>query len=285
MNMLLGAVLCLLPLALVLTVIFRKRKERLAFSRTPFNELQRRPAGEALRIKLEGLDEKLTDDIFGLILFPMLMMLVLIFTHPKDWISPIIFFLFSAGSSYFFGSRIYKTARSKADYRLGFEGERFVGEELSRLIAWGFDIFHDVPFESFNIDHVLVGPRGVFVVETKTRRKPVDNSGEKKYRVLFDGKFLQWPWGADCHGIEQAKNNAKSLGAWLSSATAESVTVAPILALPGWMVERKAAGNGIYVLNPKEIHGVCSSQPERISDQQIQRICHQLNQKCRLEVT
>jgi hypothetical protein len=282
--MLLDAVLCLLPVVLTLTLIFKKLKKRLTTSRAPFNELQRRPAGETLRIKLEGLDEKLTDEILGLILFPMMMVLVAVSMHSKDWISPVIFFLISAGSSLFFGARIYKTVRSKANYRLGFEGERFVGEEISRLIAHKFEIYHDVPFEGFNLDHVLVGSRGIFAVETKARRKPVDNSGEKKYRVLFDGKFLQWPWGSDQHGIEQAKNNAKTLAAWLSSATAENVRVTPILALPGWMVDRKAACNVIHVLNPKEIYGVCSSQPEKISDQQIQRICHQLDQKCRLEV-
>jgi len=279
-----NSVLCLLPLVLVLTLIVRKRREQLAFSCAPFDELQRRPAGEALRIKLETLDEKLTDDILGLIMFPMLMVFVMDFLHPKDWVSPIIGFLLCAGSSVFFGKRIYLASRSKSNYRLGFEGERFVGEELSRLIACKFEIYHDVPFEDFNLDHVLVGSRGVFVVETKTRRKPVRDSGEKQYRVLFDGKFLQWPWGQDSHGIEQAKNNAKTLSSWLSSATAENVKVTPILTLPGWMVDRKAAANGIYVLNPKEIFGVCSSLPQTINDQQIQRICHQLNQKCRLEV-
>jgi len=123
MNMLLDAVLCLLPLILALKLIFKKHKERLTLSCVPFNELQRRPAGEALRIKLKGLDEKLTDETLGLILFPMLMILIAVFMHPKDWVSPVIFFLFSASSSLFLGMRIYKTARSKADYRLGFEGE------------------------------------------------------------------------------------------------------------------------------------------------------------------
>lgn len=284
MNVLINSVLCLLPLVLVLTFICRKRREQLAFSRAPFDELRRRPAGETLRIKLEALDEKLTDDVMGLIIFPTLTVFALLLLRPKDWISPVIYFLLSAGASVYFGKRIYRTTRSKSNYRLGFEGERFVGEELSRLIAHKFEIYHDVPFENFNLDHVLVGPRGIFVVETKTRRKPLDGSGEAKYRVQFDGKLLHWPWGSDAHGIEQAKNNAKTLGNWLNSATAENIKATPILGLPGWMVDRKTAANGIYVLNPKEIFGVCSSQPPIINDQQIQRIRHQLDQKCRIEV-
>jgi len=284
MILLLNAVLCLLPTAFVLALIIRKRKEQREICLAPINELSRRPAGESLRIRLEHLEEKLTDDTLGLLLFPLMLILFLAIRHPIDELSLILLFTLSVGSSAFFGIRIYKLARSRANYKLGFEGERFVGEVLCRLITHGFEIYHDVPFDGFNIDHVLVGPRGVFIVETKTRRKPVDKSGGKKYHVTYDGKFLQWPWGADRFGIDQAKNNAKTLSAWLSSATGEIVSASPILTLPGWMVERKAPTNGIYILNPKEINGVCSSQPPKLQESQIKRICHQLDQKCRIEI-
>jgi hypothetical protein len=284
-SLLIAAILCFLPVVFVLTVIFRKRKEQREFSRVPFKELQRRPAGEALRIKLESLDDKINDATLGLLLFPMLMINGLFALHPKDFITPVLFFVISAGSSAFFGVRLFRLLRSRANYRLGFEGERFVGEELSRLIVLGFEIYHDVPFDGFNIDHVLVGPRGVFIVETKTRRKPVNESGNTKFQVQFDGKFLQWPWGADSYGIEQAKNNAKTLAIWLGSATGENVWATPILTLPGWMVDRQIPSDSIHVLNPKEIYQVCSSFPEKLTEPQIRRICHQLDQKCRIAMT
>jgi len=285
LNQQIGAALCFLPVALVLAIIFRKRKEQRALSHAPFKDLVRRPAGETLRLKLECLEEQLTELTMGLVLFPMMMALVLFALHPIDIFTPVFFFFFSAASSVFFGFRLYNVIRTKANYQLGYEGERFVGEELSRLIALGFEIYHDVPFDGFNIDHVLVGPRGVFIVETKSRRKPVDETGEKKFRVGFDGKYLQWPWGADNYGIEQAKNNAKTLSGWLSSAAGESVWTTPILTLPGWMVDRKVPSDSLFVLNPKEIYGVCSSQAEKLTEPQIKRICHQLDQKCRIEVT
>ncbi|MGB7746845.1 MAG: nuclease-related domain-containing protein [Verrucomicrobiia bacterium] len=285
LGLLIWAVLCLLPLALVLAVIFRKRKQQKESSRAPFKELQRRPAGETIRIKLETLDEKINDETMGLLLFPMLMILNLFALHPKDFITPVLFFMSSAGSSAFFGFKLFKLLRSSANYRLGFEGERFVGEELSRLIVLGFEIYHDVPFDDFNIDHILVGPRGVFVVETKTRRKPVGEDGRKEFRVQFDGRSLQWPWGSDSYGIEQANNNAKTLANWLSSAAGENVWAIPILTLPGWLVDRKVPSDGIYVLNPKEIYQVCSSQPEKLTEPQIRRVCHQLDQKCRIAMT
>jgi hypothetical protein len=284
LNLQLAAILCFLPVVLVLVIIFRKRQEQRAMSRAPFKDLVRRPAGESIRLKLEELDDQLSELTSGLVLFPLLMVLGMFALHPKDLLSPVIFFLFSAGASAYFGVRLYKVIRARANYQLGYEGERFVGEELSRLIALGFEIYHDVPFDGFNIDHVLVGRRGVFIIETKTRRKPVDESGEKKFKVSFDGKYLQWPWGADSYGVEQAKNNARTLAGWLNAAAGENVWTTPILTLPGWMVERKVPSENFYVLNPKEIYGVCSDQPEKLTEPQIRRICHQLDQKCRIGV-
>ncbi len=52
------------------------------------------------------------------------------------------------------------------DCNLGFLGEQAVGEELNFLIADGWRVFHDVEFdkhpgqETFNVDHVVVGPEG-----------------------------------------------------------------------------------------------------------------------------
>jgi hypothetical protein len=136
----------------------------------------------------------------------------------------------------------------RENYRLGFDGERFVGEELSRLIAHGYEVYHDVPFDGFNIDHVLVGPGGVFSVETKTRRKPVSESQGKEYHVQFDGSCLRWPWGTDTHGLDQAVNNARTLSQWLGSAVGDPVYVAPILTLPGWMVDRSVPRCRVHLL-------------------------------------
>jgi hypothetical protein len=285
LNMLIAAALCVLPAALALILVIRKRNDAKAASRTPFKELQRRPPGEALRLKIEDLDDQIYSELSGLLVFPALLVFATLAQHPKDWLTPVLFFIISAGASAFFGVRLFKLMGTRANYRLGFEGERLVGEELTRLVAVGFEIYHDVPFDEFNIDHVLVGPRGLFTIETKTRRKPLNDDGKKEFRVQFDGRALQWPWGFDGHGIEQAKNNARTVAVWLTSATGETVRAVPILTLPGWLVERKAPSDGIHVLNPKEIYQVCASQPEKITESQIQRIKHQLNQKCRIEVT
>jgi hypothetical protein len=50
----------------------------------------------------------------------------------------------------------------------GAEGEEAVGGILDRLTADGWHVIHDVTFGRGNIDHVVVGPGGVFAVETKS---------------------------------------------------------------------------------------------------------------------
>jgi hypothetical protein len=54
-------------------------------------------------------------------------------------------------------------------WRRGAEGERKVGAVLEGL-GPGWHVLHDVSLGRGNIDHVLVGPAGVFTIETKSHR-------------------------------------------------------------------------------------------------------------------
>lgn len=53
-------------------------------------------------------------------------------------------------------------------WRRGAEGEEAVGQILDGLATGGWHVLHDVTFGRGNIDHVVVGPGGVFAVETKS---------------------------------------------------------------------------------------------------------------------
>jgi len=236
-------------------------------------------------LKLAELEERIQDQAILLVFVPVTLGMFAWRTGWSGWTTATVTVLLSAAWCAFFGFRLSRLGTARANYSLGFDGERFVGEELTRLIAQGFEVYHDVPFDGFNIDHVLVGPRGVFAVETKTRRKPIGESGVKEYRVEYTGAHLQWPGGrTDSRGIEQAANNAKTLAQWLSSAVGDPVAVMPILTLPGWLVERRAPPTRVHVVNPKEIVKVCQSEPEHLSENLVRRICHQLDQKCRITV-
>jgi hypothetical protein len=82
--------------------------------------------------------------------------------------------------------RIRKGVKEMRQLRLGRDGERAVAEQLDFLKRQGAIVFHDLVGDGFNIDHVVLSNRGVFVVETKTRTKPIKGSPS----VSFDGKKL-----------------------------------------------------------------------------------------------
>ena len=71
----------------------------------------------------------------------------------------------------FAGWKLHALMRRYRTLKLGYEAEAAAAEELNRLMRHGYWVFHDVPGDkAFNIDHVVVGPNGVFGVETKGAR-------------------------------------------------------------------------------------------------------------------
>lgn len=164
---------------------------------------------------------------------------------------------------------------------LGFEAESAAGEELNRLMRHGYWVFHDVPGDkAFNVDHIVVGPGGVFAVETKGRAKP-NGDVQDGHKVRSDGERLQFPTWVETKPIEQATMNAKWISAWLSSAVGEPVRATPVVLIPGWWVDR-TSGNGVVVLNEKQCEAYfLKVVGNRLSEQQIKRIAHQLDQRCR----
>jgi hypothetical protein len=284
LSLLAAAVLCLMPVILVIVKIWQDRNKRRATRQSPFKALRRRPAGESLRIKIAEFDEQINDRIFLLIAMPIALAVMMFVLKSLNFYGAITSVAISLIWTLAFKRKLIDLLEQRRNYQLGFDGERFVGEELSRLIAIGFEIYHDVPFDGFNMDHVLVGKSGVFVVESKTKSKPLDESGNKEFHVVFDGKKLHWPWGADSHDIEQARNNAETLSKWLTDAVGENVEVSAILTLPGWWVTRKAPHDGVNILNPEEIIHAFDSKKVKLNDDRIRQICHQLNEKCRIEI-
>ena len=177
--------------------------------------------------------------------------------------------------------------RAAADRYLGYFGERIVAECLEPLKRAGWHVFHDVPGESsgakFNLDHVAVGPQGVFAIETKTRRKGRARPGTEDHRVTFDGRKLIWPWGEDTHGLEQVERNALWLTEALRQDTGDRFHVTPILTLPGWWIDQKPGRDSrlARVTNPKGLPKFLPSGGAVLTPAQISIIAAKLEARCR----
>jgi hypothetical protein len=183
------------------------------------------------------------------------------------------------------GWKLWKALARLRRLRLGHEAELAVGQELAELGGAGYRIFHDFPADSgaFNIDHIVVGPGGVFLIETKGRSKPGRKpSGEAPWEVKYDGRVLQFPGWLETKPLAQAQRNAEWLEKWLSGAVGQAMAVQPVVALPGWFV-RRTNSHAVPVLSAGEIQGYFATrqkQPEMTAEL-VRRIVHQLDQKCR----
>lgn len=165
--------------------------------------------------------------------------------------------------------------------RLGYDAEVAVGQELDQLMRQGAFVFHDFPADRFNIDHIVIAPQGVFAVETKGYSKRNDLKGSERARVEFDGKQLRFPAWTSSEALEQAERQAKWLAAWLSRATGGPIGVTPVLALPGWYVERKGRG-GVQVFSGRELVRLLDARPNRpLTAAEVQQVVHQVDQRCR----
>lgn len=142
---------------------------------SPLKRAPLRVPGQSLE---EEIDRVLNERVLFLFLFGLVMLLLGIYQiweyfdpaeiHP---LATAIVVLPCLAVSWTLGWRQLKRVRS---LRQGRDGERIVAEALNALRQRGFVAIHDLVDRegNFNIDHVLVGPTGVFVIETKTWSKP-----------------------------------------------------------------------------------------------------------------
>ena len=272
------------PLLIVVWRLDRARKAYKTEAEEPFTDLPLRLPGESTRKAADAYFDKAIEWLLLLAGASALAgFAVAMAPEANRPVTAITFGVFVLIVALVSGPRLMKSLRAYWNYQLGFKGERVVAEELNQLLSQGWRVFHDVPFDGYNVDHVAVGPVGVFAVETKTRRKWKDRATvHAAHIVVWDGKQFTWPSGTKNEfGLDQAVRNAKTVGDFLSKATGESVSCQPVLTLPGWFIEPAGRGN-VIVASPKGLHKVLPKcGPITLTAAQVQRVAFQLEQKCR----
>lgn len=148
------------------------------------------------------------------------------------------------------GFKTWKNFSKLTKLRLGHTAEIATANELIGLQALGYQVFHDVQADGFNIDHLVVGKNGVFAIETKGRHKRNKDllqtngtgpgSGKKGYQVFYKDGRLNFPSWTETKPIEQAQRQAlllrERVSQWLTKATGTPVSSTPVLVFPGWYV-------------------------------------------------
>jgi hypothetical protein len=195
--------------------------------------------------------------------------------QPSPW-------LYSAAALVFlaiFGWRFVKIRPELRNLRQAIDGEKAVGQFLEALRERGYRVFHDVVSKGFNIDHVIIGPAGVFTIETKTWSKP--SRGEP--RIDFDGEKLTAAGREpDRDPVIQAKAQASWLQRVVKESTGRPVVVRPVVVFPGWFVKQsQESKRDIWVLEPKALPGFLDHEEKRLSPEDVQLISYRLSRHIR----
>jgi hypothetical protein len=166
--------------------------------------------------------------------------------------------------------------------RLGMDGEKVVGQFLEELRASGATVFHDICAKDFNVDHVVVSPKGIFVIETKTRSKPKGT----RVTVRYDGEKLS------VNGNVPSRDPIKqvlAISAWVQElvkkSTGKSFPVRPVVLFPGWYVETEnaSAHDKVWVLNPKCLLSFIQNEKVDLPPEDVNLITFHLSRYIRSE--
>ncbi len=128
--------------------------------------------------------------------------------------------------------------------------------------------------DGFNIDHALVGPGGVFVIETKTVSKPTDGDPV----ITYDGEqVLVGGFAPDRDPIKQAQALTRRLSEILQKATDRKPPMRGVVLYPGWFVQRQPRNCEIWVLNPKVFLIFIENEPTKLSEEDVKSFASSLS--------
>ncbi len=235
--------------------------------RSPLRDLPLRLPGQSIQNEIDRVYE-------NRVLFPGILTLAFILlaivqwvyhlipARPDPWITTVVA-LIALAYTLVSGTRAVRRMRLLAQAR---DGERIVAEQLDRIKQQGSAVIHDVVANGFNIDHIILSTKGVFVAETKTRSKPMRGSPT----VSFDGTAVVVDgFKPDRDPVAQAKMNAKWVAENLKQSTGKAYPTRAVVLFPGWFVQPLPRGLDVWVLEPKALPAFIENEPPRLRDEDL----------------
>ena len=147
---------------------------------------------------------------------------------------------------------------------LGALGELEVGARLDRLPD-GWHVLHAVPVgdRGADVDHVVIGPAGLFTVNTK------HHAGQ---RVWVAGRTFRVGGRAQLH-VRNAEHEADRAARRLSAAVGTQVEVTPVIAVvAAESLTVKAAPDRVVVVAADRLLRELRRRPAVLTDEQVQRL-------------
>jgi hypothetical protein len=249
---------------------------------------------QLLRIPAYGLQQQIQDLQFDLLGGLTMAVVVVSFPFATESIQkhitensfPYLFAIIAVVGLIYCGRKTWKTFSKLTKLRLGHTAEIATANELIGLQALGYQVFHDIQADGFNIDHLAIGKNGVFAIETKGRHKRKRDSKStsatqgKDYQLFYKDGRLCFPSWTETKPIEQATRQAKWVSQWLTKATGEQIFSSPVLVFPGWYVTSQTRPP-FPILNHKQlVKTIPAVRTQALSQQQVDAIVYQVGQRC-----
>lgn len=240
-----------------------------AESRSPLKAAPLRYAGQSLD---EEIQRVIDDDISVYIMVATMVIVLALYEwwrwYAKTPPQPVIFTVCGMGVLVYTARKVVLARRKLKTLRLARDGERVVGQFLEGLRENGYRVLHDIVGDNFNIDHLLIGPKGVFTIETKTMSK----SARGKPEIDYDGtQILVNGFKPDRDPVVQAKAQAHWIKELVKELTGKSITVRPAVVYPGWFINQtqKSSRPDVWVLNPKALETFIENSEGELSDEDV----------------
>ena len=167
-----------------------------------------------------------------------------------------------------FLARAFDAKTDERAWRVGAGGEETVGARLEKLERRGWHVLHSVPVgaRESDIDHVLIGPGGVFTINTKTH--PGGRVWVGRHAVRVNGHTQPY--------LRNSRHEAARASRLLSEACEMPVEVRPVLVfLTGTLLPNvtvKQQPEDVAVLDRMDIPGAFRRARRRLTDQQVEHI-------------
>ncbi|MFJ8430320.1 nuclease-related domain-containing protein [Kitasatospora sp. NPDC094019] len=141
---------------------------------------------------------------------------------------------------------------TRSELSKGLHGEQLVGGLLDQLRAYGWYVLHAVPLPSgADIDHVVIGPPGVFTVNTKHHPNATVWVGDKRLTVNRNS----YPYIEK--SLLEGSRTAELLRRWCGLA----VPVHPVIAVVGTRTLTHSGSPGVDVVDGSRIADTLGSRP------------------------
>jgi len=232
-----------------------------------------RNAGQSCDEEIDKIRESMFDySIYFLFTFILIVSIIMSFSLFYGLILSLVLFIILL----FKASKAIKKIRN---YKLGRDGERAVAQHLYNIVRQvskaesNMRIYHDIVDnkKGFNIDHIVLSKKGIFIFETKTYRK--SSQYERNEITVKDGKIYKNNYPIQKNIPLQVKGQEQWLQSKLEQALGKKYPIISTIIFIGWYVEDGKIDT-INIINARNIQHILENQYNKViyNDEELTRI-------------